>query len=437
MNKYRLSILAVLLGMASSAWAKGGYIYEYAGDVKVVVAGGAPRQASDSLALDDNTTVTTGNASRAVLKFEDGQVVVLKPNTTFLIKKYNFDFVREEKSTISFSLLKGGLRAITGMIGSHNKQAFKLSTPTATCGIRGTDFMLQTEGESMYGQVTSGAMTLKTEKSTGLFSAGQSSYVASRTAKPEAAKVAPLTFIQLQVIAAPQPSPAPVPAPGTKILAPNANEISTIARGINVPGVKPDDMATAMIQVGNSPTVVTSGVVKFAPKEAASITRAVIASAPAQAAAITSAAVKSAPTQAAAITSAAVTSVPSLAAAITNAAVMAAPDRAAAITTAAVTASPNQASAITTAAVTAAPSRAAAITSAAITVVPDQAATIVNAVGSAMPSKAGPSPTIPSPQTPALEQPATPLPASTPMTQLPSLTPSASGGGGVPASPNQ
>jgi hypothetical protein len=36
-------------------------------------------------------------------------------------------------------LVKGGFRAITGMIGHTNKDNYKIETPTATIGIRGTD----------------------------------------------------------------------------------------------------------------------------------------------------------------------------------------------------------------------------------------------------------------------------------------------------------
>lgn len=386
----------MLLSTASSAWAKGGYIYEHAGDVKVAVAGSTPRAATDSLPLDDNTIVTTGDRSRAILKFEDGQLVILRSNTSFKINKYDFDVDRAEKSHIFFSLLKGGLRAVTGLIGDRNKSAFKMSTPGATIGIRGTDFMLQLEGEAMYGQVTNGAVAMQTTTGLGLFSAGQSSFMPSPSAAPVVASVPPLTFIQLQVIAAPPPTPAPAPQPGTITPPPTAQALSAIAMGINVPGVNPADMATAMIQVGNNPAVVTVGVINFAPQAAASITTAAVMAVPQDAAAITTAAVTTAPAQAAAITSAAVT------------------------------AAPAQAAAITVAAVTAAPAQSAAIATAAVTAAPDQAVVIINAVGSALPSQAGPATNAPAPA------PAPVLPAPQ---LLPPATPPASGGGGA-ASPN-
>jgi hypothetical protein len=345
--------------------------------------------------LGDNTAVTTGNASRAVLKFEDGQVVVLKPNTSFLINKYSFNPSHEESSIISFSLLKGGVRSITGLIGEHNKQAFKLATPTAICRIRGTDFMLQTEGESMYGQVNSGAVTLQSDSSLGLFRAGQSMLVAARYAKPEVTSAPPLTFIQLQVISAPPATSAPVPTLVVKMPAPSAKDLSAIAN--HVAGARPVDIATAMIQVGYDPVVVTAGIIDFDPRAAAAVTTAVLTFAPMQALEIT------------------------------TAAVTAAPSRAAAIATAAVKAVPAQAVAITLAAVKAAPASASEISSAVITVVPDHAAEIVDAVGATLPNQ----PSEPAPNVPQSKLPS-PLPQES---QLPaetkpiSETPPASGSG--------
>ncbi len=352
---FRLSILVVLIGLATTAYAKGGYIYEYAGDVQVAVAGGLSREAADRLLLDDNTTVTTGNGSRAVLKFEDGQIVVLKPNTSFLINKYSFNPSREENNTISFSLLKGGIRSITGEIGARNKQAFKLSTPNATCRIRGTDFMLQTEGDALYGQVTSGALTLQNDSGIGLFTAGQSMLVASRTAKPVASTVPPLTFIPLQLISAPPATPAPVPALAVQMPMPTAKDLSAMAA--HVVGATPSDIALAMIQDGYSPVTVTAGIVEFDPRAAASVTAATIAAAPTRSVEIV------------------------------TIAVTAAPNKAAAIATAAAKALPAQAVAITMAAVRAAPASASEISSAVITAVPDHAAEIVDAVGSTIPNQ--------------------------------------------------
>lgn len=402
MNTLKLPVLMILLAATSSAWAKGGYIYEYAGDVKVAVAGGVPRVATNSMPLDDNTIVTTGDRSRAVLKFEDGQLIVLRSNTSFQINKYQYNAERVENSNILFSLLKGGLRAVTGLIGERNKQAFKLSTPNATIGIRGTDFMveLQAEIESMLGQVTQGSVSMQTATSARQFNAGQTGVVVSSSATPVLTSVPQTVFLQTQSTPIPSNNPAPTPVAGTAPPPPTAQALSAIAQAISTKfsGVAPADLAQAMIQVGIQPSVVTVGIISFAPQAAVSITTAAVnTAAPNQAAEITTAAVTTAPDQAAAITTAAVTAAPTQAVAITTAAVTAAPTQAAGITTAAVTVAPDQAVAISTAAVTAAPTQATQITTAATTAAPTQAAEIINAVQQALPSQSGPATPAPAP----------------------------------------
>ncbi|MDD4928475.1 MAG: FecR domain-containing protein [Gallionella sp.] len=320
MNIFKLSILTLVLGTSTSVWAKGGYIYEFAGDVTVSVAGGRAKAATNSMPLEDNTLITTGPKSRAVVKFEDGQVVVLRPDTTFKINKYEYNTAQVEKSQIFISLIKGGLRAITGLIGDRNKQAFRLSTPNATIGIRGTDILEQTDGPVLYGQVISGAIIITNAAGEELFRAGQSSLVASPSARPIPTTLPPLTFIQLLVIVAPANTPGAPPVPGTMPAPPSAQELAAIAQGISIPGATPSDLVSAMIYSGYNSATVTTAMIIFAPNSASSIVEA---------------AVRADPDNAEAIVNAAVAASPGLSSAIEAAAIAAAPGREAAIRAAA------------------------------------------------------------------------------------------------------
>lgn len=328
MNIFKLSVLTILLGSATSVWAKGGYIHEFAGDVKVSVAGGRAKAATNSMPLEDNTIITTGSRSRAVVKFEDGQVVVLRPDTTFKINKYEYNSAQVEKSQIFISLLKGGLRAITGLIGDRNKQAFRLSTPNATIGIRGTDILEQTDGPSLYGQVISGSIVITNAAGEELFRAGQNSLVSSSSARPIFTTLPPLTFIQLLVIMAPANTAGTPPAPGTVTPPPTAQDLTAVAQGITIPGAAPSDLVTAMVQVGNNSATVTTGLIAFAPNAVASIVTAAVTADPDNAEGIVAAAVAASPDQSGAIEAAAIAAAPDRADAI-RAAIRAASDRAA------------------------------------------------------------------------------------------------------------
>jgi len=86
-------------------------------------------------ALFNGDVLNTGTRGFAVIKFVDGTKMTLRPNTKFKINNVSI-----EKENAFFSLIRGGFRAITGAISKLSPRAFKVQTPVATIGIRGTEF---------------------------------------------------------------------------------------------------------------------------------------------------------------------------------------------------------------------------------------------------------------------------------------------------------
>lgn len=82
-------------------------------------------------------TITSAKKSFAVLKFTDDSKVVLRGNSVFKVEGYSFG---EGQDNSSFNLVKGGIRALTGAIARENPDNFKLETPVASLGVRGTNF---------------------------------------------------------------------------------------------------------------------------------------------------------------------------------------------------------------------------------------------------------------------------------------------------------
>ncbi len=97
--------------------------------------------AKGSVAAGD--TLFTGRDSYARVHFTDGGEITLRPNTQFLIEKYAYDEKAPDKDGAGFSLLKGSLRALSGLISKRgNKDSYEMKTPAATIGIRGTEYAL-------------------------------------------------------------------------------------------------------------------------------------------------------------------------------------------------------------------------------------------------------------------------------------------------------
>lgn len=82
--------------------------------------------------------VATGDRSFAVLQFIDGAKVTVRPNSKLIIKEYVYNGGDEDAATLS--LVQGGLRVITGAMAKAEPESYKVETPVALMGVRGTEF---------------------------------------------------------------------------------------------------------------------------------------------------------------------------------------------------------------------------------------------------------------------------------------------------------
>lgn len=110
------------------------------GDVSARSATGAVRPLGKGSELQAGDTVLTGREGRAQLRFSDGAMVSLQPQSEYSLDDYRFTGKADGEERGFFSLLKGGLRTLTGLIGRANRDSYKLKTSVATIGIRGTEF---------------------------------------------------------------------------------------------------------------------------------------------------------------------------------------------------------------------------------------------------------------------------------------------------------
>ncbi|MBI2308950.1 MAG: FecR domain-containing protein [Rhodocyclales bacterium] len=148
---FRLKNPALLIALAAvyplAAHAAGAAKVDFAhGSVTAVGAAGAARPLQRGGEIVSGEAVVTGDGGRAQLRFTDGGMVSLQPSSEFKVDDYRFSSAAGGEEKGFFSLLKGGLRAITGLVGKGNKSAYKVTTSVATIGIRGTEFTLAYSG---------------------------------------------------------------------------------------------------------------------------------------------------------------------------------------------------------------------------------------------------------------------------------------------------
>lgn len=90
-------------------------------------------------AVSNGDTIDTKDG-RVQIGFIDGGKISLQPDTVYKINQYTFSGSQDGTEYAFTELIKGGLRAISGLIGHQTPDRYQLATPVATIGIRGTQF---------------------------------------------------------------------------------------------------------------------------------------------------------------------------------------------------------------------------------------------------------------------------------------------------------
>ena len=108
------------------------------GDVAAIDVGGSRRKLAEGASVYQGETVQTGAVSKGVLIFRDDSRLTLGANTRFKVDGFVFDEKNPTEGRFLVSLLRGSMRALTGLIGKGNNRNVQFTAPTATIGIRGT-----------------------------------------------------------------------------------------------------------------------------------------------------------------------------------------------------------------------------------------------------------------------------------------------------------
>lgn len=126
--------------LSHSAWAAVAGRFQFvAGDVRIVSSDGRERAAIKGGEVNEKESILSGKTGSAQLRMIDDGIVAVRPETALRIDEYKFADKEDGTERGFFSLLKGGFRSITGLIGRGNKDNYGIRTPSATIGIRGTD----------------------------------------------------------------------------------------------------------------------------------------------------------------------------------------------------------------------------------------------------------------------------------------------------------
>ena len=133
-----LGVALLLAGGAASAQLAGEV--EFSRGVGFAqTPGQTPRTLGKGLPLRQGDRLTTSEGASAIIKLEDGTRMTVRPNSELVLQQYQFKQDAADNGML-MQLVRGGFRAVTGLISKNSPGAARVQTSTATIGIRGTDF---------------------------------------------------------------------------------------------------------------------------------------------------------------------------------------------------------------------------------------------------------------------------------------------------------
>lgn len=124
------------------------------GKAFAAATGGVTRTLQINDRLFEGERIITGRGAKADITFTDGTALALGASTIVNVDSYR---VRKAESkateaaaeeSFSMSILRGTVRAFTGLLAKRKPRSVTFRTAVATIGIRGTHFVAEVEGDS-------------------------------------------------------------------------------------------------------------------------------------------------------------------------------------------------------------------------------------------------------------------------------------------------
>ncbi|MDA8775866.1 FecR family protein [Alphaproteobacteria bacterium] len=162
MRHYLIALILVfgLTGLGAEARTVSGVVAVSTGPMQAFSqAVGRNLTAGDDVFLNDE--VETGKTTRAQVLLRDESVFSLAPSSKVVFDEFVYDPLAEE-GVLEASLLRGGMRFVSGQLAKNTPENIKIKAGRATVGIRGTEIMATHGDKGSTFVLLSGAMEIAT-----------------------------------------------------------------------------------------------------------------------------------------------------------------------------------------------------------------------------------------------------------------------------------
>lgn len=159
-------VAAVAAAFAQPLYAQSEATSDVVGEVTTIIGvADIKRRSGEGVSVRRGSTirsgdrVETGSGAHVHILFIDGGMVSVRPLSRLRIEEYS-NYLANSRGAIKFQLEQGVVRSVTGEWGEAARDRFRLNTPVAAIGIKGTDFIVRADLIATQAAVVSGAIVM-------------------------------------------------------------------------------------------------------------------------------------------------------------------------------------------------------------------------------------------------------------------------------------
>ena len=166
--RFDLRVVALALSVAcTTALAQGtekmdgivGHAVAVVGNARILSARHSAPIARDG-AISQGDTIETGADGYVYIATVDHGFISVRPDSSLTFERFQYDASAPKQSIIKLVLHKGTMREISGEGAQAARDHYRLNTPVAALGVRGTDFSVFTTADTTRADVRSGGIVM-------------------------------------------------------------------------------------------------------------------------------------------------------------------------------------------------------------------------------------------------------------------------------------
>jgi hypothetical protein len=140
-----------ILAIIGAAYTFPTYAASDIGSISEIQGGGQIQRNTTTLpaaaksGIEKMDTVSTNSQGKVKIIFEDKTTVNITENSKLVIDDFVYDGGNASKGKLGLKVALGTVRYASGALGHTNPEGVNITTPTATIGVRGTDFVMSVD----------------------------------------------------------------------------------------------------------------------------------------------------------------------------------------------------------------------------------------------------------------------------------------------------